>query len=71
MAPALVTVMELTLLTADAGRVMALLSAAATLVTTPARLQVSAATSTLLLPAAAAGMTTPPVSSPFGRTVGV
>ena len=61
--------MELTLATAVAGRVIVPLPAA-TDVTTPARLQVSAATSTTLLTPALSTVTKPPVSSPFGRTTG-
>src|SRR5574337_815692 len=70
-APPLVTVIELTLDTAVAGRVMASVSAeAATEVSTPARKQVRAATSTLSLAADTAGTTAPPVLMPLGRITG-
>ena len=66
-APELLTVIEFTLLTAVAARVIVPVLAA-TEVTTPARLHVSAAVVTVF--AVAWTVTAPPVSRPFGRTTG-
>ena len=67
-APLELTVTETTFDTAEAGRAQAS-EPALTEVTTPARLQVSAATVTVLLLACV--VTAPPVNRPLGRTTGV
>jgi hypothetical protein len=69
-APELLMVTEFTLATAVAGRVMETSRSGETDVTTPFRLQVNAAVSMTSFDPDTAGITAPPVNTPFGLMSG-